>query len=111
MKRPVAHCSLFVATIIIGWSSVIHAAHAASLFFSPATGTYTVGQDFSIAVKVNTGSAAINSAEGAVTFSTETLSLQSVTKAGTIFDFWTTEPTGSNASGRIVFGGGLPSPG
>jgi len=84
-------------------------AGSASLYLSPPSGTYTVGSTFSIKVKVNSGGEAINAAEGTLIFNPNELRVNSLSKSGSIFTLWTTEPTFSNSSGNIVFGGGTPS--
>lgn len=85
--------------------------HAATLGFSPSSGTYSIGQTFSVTVRVNAAGKAMNAAEATLTFPTDLLTLKSVSKSGSILQYWATNPSGSNASGRVVFSGGLPSPG
>ncbi|GAI10412.1 unnamed protein product, partial [marine sediment metagenome] len=79
-----------------------------SLYLSPSSGTYTVGSTFPVAVKVNSGGYAINAAEGVLVFNTKELEVVSVSKSSSIFSLWTTEPTFSNSTGNITFGGGTP---
>ena len=81
---------------------------AATLSASPNTGVYTAGGTFSTRVVINTSGAAINAAEGSLTFDTQKLSIVSISK-GSIFNLWTVEPTFSNTSGTVTFGGGSPS--
>lgn len=84
---------------------------AATLGLSPNTGVYTTGATFTVSVVVNTEGQAINAIDGSLSFNPSELSVVSVTRAGSIFNLWTTEPTFSNAAGTISFGGGLPPPG
>ena len=89
-------------------------AAGASLYLTPGSGTYTIGSNFTVTVKASTGGNAINAAEGSISFDKNILSVVSVSKGGSIFPFWTTEPTGAgaaNSSGNVSFGGGLPPPG
>lgn len=86
-------------------------AQSASLFFNPATGRHVVGDTFSVEVRLNTGGVAINAAEGTVLFEQSKMRVISVSKAGSIFNLWTTEPKFDNANGTVDFGGGLPDPG
>jgi len=79
------------------------------LYLSPPSGTYTVGSNFSVKVKVNSGGTPINAAEGTLVFNPDELQVVSLSKNGSIFSLWTTEPTFSNSTGNIVFGGGSPS--
>lgn len=82
---------------------------SASLYLSPPSGTYTVGSTFTVRVKVNSGGDTINAAEGTLIFNPDEVSVISISKSGSIFTLWTTEPTFSNAGGDIVFGGGTPT--
>ena len=84
---------------------------SASLFLSPSSGTYTVGNTFDIAVRVNTGGVAINAAQGSLVFDPDKLAVVSVGKESTIFSLWTQDPIFSNSLGTISFGGGIPNPG
>lgn len=102
---------IIVFVVPLGILCATVTARAATLSLSPSSGSYAVGDTVSVSVRVNAGGTAMNSAEATVSFPTDTLQLQSVSKSGSIFTFWTTEPAGSNASGRVVFSGGLPSPG
>ena len=88
-------------------------AASASLYLSPSTGNFTVGENFSIAVKVNTGGAAINAAEAVLSFASDLgrFEVASISKANSIFTVWTKEPVFSNSSGTVNFGGGAPNPG
>lgn len=83
-------------------------AAGASLFISPSSGTKAVGSTFSVNIKVNSGGNVINAAEGVISYDGNILETVNTSKAGSIFPFWTTEP--SAAGGSIRFGGGLPPP-
>lgn len=102
----------WLALLIAGWIfSAPHVTFAATLGLSPNTGVYTSGSTFSVSVTVNTQGAAINAIDGSLSFNPSELSVVSVSRASSIFNLWTTEPTFSNAAGTITFGGGLPPPG
>lgn len=85
--------------------------HAATLGLTPNTAVYTSGATFSVSVVVNTEGQAINAIDGSLRFNPNELTVVSVTRSGSIFNLWTTEPTFSNSAGTISFGGGLPPPG
>ncbi|UZE92899.1 MAG: hypothetical protein IB617_01930 [Candidatus Nealsonbacteria bacterium] len=89
--------------------AMIQAGSSVSLYLSPASGTYNVDSVFSVKVKVDSGVTAINAAEGILTFNPNELQVISLSKNGSIFSLWTTEPAFSNSAGNIVFGGGTPS--
>jgi len=84
-------------------------AAGASLYLSPSTGTYTIGNTFSVRVKMNSGGATANAAEGDLIFNSRELQVVNISKTGSIFTLWTTEPSFSNSAGTISFGGGVPS--
>lgn len=84
--------------------------YASTLSVSPQTGVYTVGGTFTANVSINTAGAAINAAEGTLTYDPQKISVVSVTK-GSIFNLWTADPTFSNAAGTISFSGGATPPG
>lgn len=82
----------------------------ASLYLSPSSATYTVGSNFSVKVRINSGGEKINAAEGTISFNGDELSVVQISKSGSIFNLWTTEPTFSNSrGGNLIFGGGTTS--
>lgn len=83
---------------------------AADLVLSPGTGSYSAGQTFTATVRAVPGSDNVNAVEAAISFNPAVLSVVSVSKTGSVFSLWTTEPTFSNAKGTIEFGGGSPTP-
>ncbi len=83
----------------------------AELFITPSTGTYKVGELFSVLVKVNTAGKAINAASAQLNFDNQRLDVTSVGYSQSIFSIWTEEPNSSNAAGTIKFSGGVPNPG
>lgn len=86
-------------------------AQSGSLYFSPSSGNKVVGQNFSIAVRMNTGGIAINAVEGTIVYDSAKIDVVSISKAGSVFTIWATEPAFSNAEGTIQFAGGIPNPG
>ena len=87
-----------------------HFTHAGDLSLSPSTGSYSVGQTFTVTVRAVPGSGEnVNAVESVLKFDQSTLSVVSVTKSATTW-LWTTEPTFSNSAGTVTFGGGATSP-
>ncbi|MEY2664988.1 MAG: hypothetical protein RLZZ480_93 [Candidatus Parcubacteria bacterium] len=84
--------------------------HAADLSLGPSTGSYAVGQTFTVAVRAVPNGDSINAVEASLKFDPKLLSVVSVSKTGSAFSLWTTEPTFSNAAGTVTFGGGSPTP-
>ncbi len=104
--------SLFVLLILIFSFLFISSAKAggASLYFAPGSGTYVIGGKFNVYIKVNTGGQEINAANGTISFDNNLLEVVGISKGGSIFPFWTTQPSFSNSAGTVNFGGGLPPP-
>ncbi|MDA3840390.1 MAG: cohesin domain-containing protein [Patescibacteria group bacterium] len=84
-------------------------AASASLYLTPSSGTHVINSTFTVTVKVNSDGVSINAAEGTVVYDTDSLDVVSISKAGSIFNLWTAEPTDTGTS--INFGGGIPRPG
>src|SRR3989344_3321439 len=101
---------LFFSLFIFSFFGV-RAADAATLYFSPSSGNFSVGNVFTVNVLVNTENADINNAETTVNFPSGLLEIISISKSGSIFSLWVDEPTFSNSVGTLSFNGGLPTPG
>ncbi|TXI10815.1 MAG: hypothetical protein E6Q68_07445, partial [Polynucleobacter sp.] len=84
---------------------------AADLTLTPSVGQFEVGQSFTVDVYVTNNTQAINAVSGTLTFPTDTLSVRSISKDGTIIKLWAEEPTFSNTSGSAKFEGVILNPG
>lgn len=98
----------FLLIFVFGVSSN---AFAASLSFSPSSGTQQVGKNFSVSFFVNTNGQVMNASSGTINFSPSLLEVVSVSKTGSIFSLWVQEPSYSNALGTINFEGVVLNPG
>ncbi len=85
--------------------------YAANLIISPSTGSYKIGETFSVNLYVSSNQDPINAVSAGITFSTETLELTSIKKIGSIITLWTEDPTFSNTSGRATLEGAILNPG
>lgn len=85
-------------------------AEAAGVAVSPTAGSYGVGQSFTVTIQVDPQSKSVNAVEAKLSFDNTKLSVVSLSKIGSVFSLWTTEPSFSNTAGTIDFGGGSPSP-
>lgn len=108
--RTTTACLFAVAIVCVYVFFFTQSALAAETSVSPTTGTYTKGQTFTATIRVNPQGKSINAVEATLTFDTSKLSVVSVSKTGSVFSLWTTEPTFSNTQGTIQFGGGSPTP-
>jgi len=90
-------------------------AQAASLYLSPASGSYNLGQAFSVNVYVSSADQAMNAASGAVLFPADKLQVTSLVKTGSIINLWVQEPSFSNppagGQGTVNFEGIIYNPG
>ena len=84
--------------------------YAADVSISPSSGSYSVGQSFTVTIQTNPQSKSVNAVEAKLSFDNTKLSVTNVSKTGSVFSLWTTEPAYSNSAGTIDFGGGSPSP-
>lgn len=98
---------IVASLVIAAWGIRVS---AATLSVGSSGSTVNVGGTVTVTIRVNAGGQSINAAEGTVTYPSQLLKLNSVSKAGTIFTFWALEPT-TATKGQVAFIGGLPHPG
>lgn len=104
--------SIFVLfSILILFGVLPVAAQGASFIFSPSAGSYQVGQNFSVAIKVSSSDQAINAASGVISFPIDRLEVVSISKANSKINFWVQEPSFSNTIGSVNFEGVILNPG
>ena len=101
---------LALTVLLLSLCFPLSSVYAADLSLSPSTGSYGVGQTFTITVRAVPNGDSVNAVEATLKFDPKVLSVTSVSKTGSVFSLWTTEPTFSNAAGTVTFGGGSPSP-
>jgi hypothetical protein len=75
-----------------------------SLYMTPSSGSYNVGDFINVSVKINTNQETINSVKANLTFS-ENLKVQNISKSGSILELWIEDPSFDNSSRIISFGG------
>lgn len=102
---------IFFVLVGVFFSISAAAAQAASLYFSPSSGSHTVGKTFSVGVYVSSADEAMNAASGVISFPREKLEVVSLSKSGSIFNLWVLEPSFSNSAGTISFEGVVLNPG
>ena len=86
-------------------------ANAATLSFSPSSGSYAVGNTFSASILISSADQSMNAASGAVSFPPDKLEVASVSKTGSVFTLWVQEPSFSNSAGAVTFEGIVLNPG
>lgn len=94
---------------ILGLIFFSQAAWAATINYSPASGTQYVGSSFNVGIYVNTQGAATNSYQADIRFPADKLDVTSVSTGGSICTLFPFQP--SYGSGTAQIQCGLPSPG
>ncbi|OGZ40800.1 MAG: hypothetical protein A3I20_02225 [Candidatus Portnoybacteria bacterium RIFCSPLOWO2_02_FULL_40_15] len=97
---------LFVLFSVLG-----KAANAASLYFSPSSGSYGVGGAFSVSIYTSSPDQAMNAASGIISYPPDKLEVTGISKAGSIITLWVQEPSFSNSVGTVNFEGIILNPG
>jgi hypothetical protein len=85
-------------------------ARAATLDVSPANGSVAVGQTITVRVNVSTNQA-MNGVSGTLSFPSDLLSADYVSKSGSVLTLWVQDPVISNAAGNVTWSGVVPNPG
>lgn len=111
IKRIKENRKKFFVTILSSLFLFSNTAFAANLSFSPSSGTYSKNTTFSVGVYVSSTDQAMNAASATIQFPTDKLQVVSVSKTGSIIDFWAQEPSFSNATGQIKMEGVVLTPG
>jgi hypothetical protein len=102
---------LAIAAFIIASFNFGKGVFAASLYFSPASGSRTVGGSLSVEVYVSSQDQAINAASGEISFPEDKLAVTSLSKSGSILNVWVKDPSYSNSQGTVNFEGVVLNPG
>ncbi len=91
--------------------SIVSIADAANITVAPSSGNYKIGSVISVNVFISNNQEPVNAVSASLAFTSNTLSLTSISKSGSIIDLWAEEPTYSNNSGTVSFEGGMYNPG
>ena len=75
-----------------------------SLYVTPSSGNYNIGDSINVSVKVNTKGETINAVKATLSFN-ENLKVKSISKSGSILGLWIEDPFYDNSSRIITFGG------
>jgi hypothetical protein len=105
---------LFVAIsglLFVAISGLPRVARAASLYFSPSSGSYSAGEQFSVGVYVSSSEQIMNAASGVISFPKDIMEIVSLSKNNSIFTLWVQEPSFSNSAGAVNFEGIVLNPG
>ena len=100
-----------ILIILASFFLTVSAAQAASLYFSPSSGSFGIGQTFSAGVYVSSEDQTMNAASGVISFPKDKLEITSLSQSGSIFSLWVQEPSFSNSAGVVNFEGIVLNPG
>lgn len=78
--------------------------YGATLFVSPSSGNYNLGERIVFRISVSSDKP-FNAVSGSIQFSTSHFVIESVSKSGSVLNFWVTEPIFSNNTGIVNFEG------
>ena len=84
---------------------------AATLSINTASSVYSVGDNFSVFVVVNSPDQSLNAVDGTVSFPADKLQVSSISKEGSIINLWAEEPNFSNTDGQVSLSGIVLNPG
>lgn len=101
----------FLSAFILGLFFFALDAKAATLYFSPASPTYTIGDSFQISLFVSSADQAMNAAQATINFPADKLEMISVSTKNSIFSLMVENPVFSNVNGSASFSGIVLNPG
>ena len=82
---------------------------AATIYLSVSEPVINKGDEITVILRVDSEDANINAAQASLSFPNNILSVESIEKTNSIFNFWLEEPTFSNSAGTVSFIGGSTS--
>jgi len=83
----------------------------ASIYLSPLTGTFHLGDTFGVSIFVNTGGNDVNAIKINLKFDPKKIQVVGPSGGRSIISVWVSQPSYSNVDGILTFQGGVPSPG
>lgn len=111
LTRNLHRSVIFVAVFLFLFVISIQSTYAANLSISPSSVTTKIGKTFTVDLVVTNNIEAINAVSALVTYPADTLSVVSVSKAGSFISLWAEEPTFSNEKGTLTLEGVALNPG
>jgi len=105
MEGKIKNSIISVFVLFLGVFIFVSSAVAANFYVTPNTGVVTVGETFSVDIKIYAADTAINAAEGEIAFSKNNIEVKRIVETESIFSSWVQPPSFSNTTGKITFGG------
>lgn len=97
----------YLALILFVGVLVSSSAHASDFNILPIIGNFNIQEEISVDIRIDTVNETINAAQGKLKFDPNILTVKSLSKEGSIFNFWLGDPKFSNTEGTIEFTGGV----
>ena len=107
MEKKIGKITLFLCLFALGALK----ASAATLSISPSSGSYNVGDAFSIRIVVSSADIQMNAVSGVISFPADKLAVTSISKTNSIINLWAQEPVFDNSAGTDTFEGVILNPG
>ncbi len=102
---------VFTFLILFFLTTSLAQASGASLYLSPNSGTFYVGNTFDVSVLLNTEKNNINALKVDLEFDHRKLQVVNPATGTSFISIWAVPPFYSNTEGKMSFQGGIPSPG
>lgn len=106
--KMVFETSFGLSLILVAFFAWPKLSDAATLSVTPATGTYTVGNTFSVSLLLNTEGQTVNAVEASISFPPDKLQLVSGAAGTSVIEIYTIPPRINNQGGRLDIAGGIP---
>ena len=102
---------IILTTVLLSVFLFTQVVSAATMYPSPSSGSYDIGQTFTVTVYTSSADQALNAISGTLSFPTDKLEVTSLSKSGSVVSLWVQEPSFSNSSGKVSFEGIVLNPG
>lgn len=90
IQRNIGKYLVLTLTLFSVWSGNVM---AATLNFSPSSGSFSQNTNFAVNINVSSPEQAMNAASLTIKFPNDKVQVVSVSKSGSIVDFWAQEPS------------------
>ena len=106
MKRFSSLCGIVLAGVCISFLGVVGVANAAKITIEAPAQSFGVGDSFVIPVTLDTVGSNVNALEGALSYTSDVLTLREIRDGNSILNFWVERPL--DLDGSVRFAGITP---
>ncbi len=104
VNKIIKYFSIFFISLFFLASA--HVAGAAVIYLLPEQKNLSLGEEFSVDVKINSEGEGVNAAQATISWPASVLEFVAAEKVGSVFNFWVDEPKLLSALGPLSFIGG-----